>query len=93
MSERINLNLSRLWDRQLQGDLPDCRLRYQDRQDDIVMRGQMPWSRVYCGNCSAAGGLVTEATVAFAFYLCNVCAARNGPPPGCHEVDVPSIGA
>ncbi len=73
------------WDTQLELDLPDCRRRYLDRDEDLITHARMVWHKVYCANCGCDGGAVT-AGFAFAFYLCDGCARRLGPPPGCVEV-------
>ena len=78
---RFDLQRSRLWDRQIEGDLPDCRLKYENRQDDVVVRGRIVFERVYCANCGNPGGAVTAGHTTFAFYLCDGCAEMLGGAP------------
>ncbi len=80
-----DLRLSRFWDRQLEGGLPDCRVRRSDRERAIVNRGRMAFEKVYCANCHKEAGLVTAEWTAHVFFICDDC-ARTGGPPGCIEV-------
>jgi hypothetical protein len=36
------------------------------------------WVPIFCASCGADGGLVPEAHMTFAFYLCNVCSKKYG---------------
>ncbi|HEU0155936.1 MAG TPA: hypothetical protein VFQ82_07680 [Stellaceae bacterium] len=78
---------SRWWDPALEGGLPDSRLSGTARDNKtIIFRGRL-WERVFCANCGADGGLVTAEWSAHVFYLCEPCALRCGPPPGCAEAN------
>lgn len=64
--------------------LPDCRTRHatgavRGRGDDGIERNFVP---VYCGNCGAPDGYVTE-TAASIFVLCDGCTSKHGVPAGC----------
>ena len=36
------------------------------------------WVPVFCANCGKPGGMVPEANMTFAFYLCNYCVEVHG---------------
>jgi hypothetical protein len=74
------------WDTQLEGGLPDSRLSWAQRHDKMVTVGRMHLERVYCASCGCNGGGVTPEFAAHVFYLCDECAVKLGPPPGCVEV-------
>lgn len=59
--------------------LPDSRLRPCDRSTICGPAGIM--SRVYCANCGADGGLITEEWALQVFYLCDRCAETYGKLP------------
>ena len=88
MSGMIDRRLERMWDRQLEEGLPDCRLR-NGREGDRVQRAHMWWDRVYCASCGALKGLVTSDWTPHIFYLCDPCVAKLGPPPGAVEIFPP----
>lgn len=71
---------SRYWDKQLEGGLPDCRLKLDRRKTSIVFRDQL-MEKVFCGNCGAPGGLVTAEWTPHIFYVCDECFLRCGPLP------------
>jgi hypothetical protein len=89
MSGMVERELERMWDRQLEDGLPDCRLR-NGREGKRVMRAHMWWDPVYCANCGELKGLVTSGFTPHIFFLCDPCAGVNGPPPGCVEVPEPA---
>jgi hypothetical protein len=79
------LRESRLWDKQLEGGLPDSRL--QDLGKGQVFRARMWWERVFCTSCGCDGGLITAEFAAHVFYICDDCAHKY---PGAHGlVEVP----
>ncbi len=76
----------RRWDPQLEGGLPDCRLTGHRRRATTIagvptMVGRVTMERVYCANCGAPGGAVTQEWAAHIFYVCDDCAGRLGPIP------------
>ena len=81
-----NLSNTRLWDPQLEFAFPDCRLPYLEREKAQVTRGRMVFDMVYCANCGEAKCLAPVAATTFAFFVCDTCVGRDGPPPGCVEV-------
>jgi hypothetical protein len=87
----MDLRDSRYWDRQLESGLPDSRLSYSNREKAMVVRGRMVLEKVFCANCGAEGGGVTPEFAAHVFYVCEPCALRLGPPPGCVEVQPETV--
>jgi hypothetical protein len=77
----MELRDTRNWDRELELGLPDCRLR----QKPTIVRAQMLWSRVFCGNCGADGGLITAEWSPHVFYVCDDC-VKHAPIEGVREV-------
>jgi len=77
-----------LWDKQLERGLPDCRVRYEDREKNIVWRGRMAFEKVFCAQCHEEKGLVTAEWTAHVFFICDPCYAKmmGRPPPGCVEI-------
>lgn len=64
--------------------LPDSRLQ-QVKTGGILVR--MPWGTcncepIFCANCGRPGGYVPVENMTFAFYLCDNCFERWGPPAG-----------
>jgi len=84
-----NLSNTRLWDRQLEFGFPDCRLSYLEREKAQVIRGRMIFDMVYCASCGEPKCLAPMEATTFAFFVCDLCVARAGPPPGCEEVAGP----
>ena len=84
-----DIRLSNLWDRQIENDLPDCRLKNGDRDKSLVFLGRTPMALVYCADCGKPSGAATMFTP-HVFFVCDSCVGRSGPPPGCREIDVPS---
>lgn len=72
---------SRMWDRQLEEGLPDCRTRYGERE--TVMHGRTPMEIVYCAQCHEARGMVFVNTP-HVFFICDDCYFKSGEttPPG-----------
>lgn len=56
----------------------DSRLRYH-RTTFCGPKGLM--SKVFCLNCGADGGAVTEEWAEFVIYICEGCAKTHGSPP------------
>ncbi len=86
-----NLSRTRWWDRQLEFEYPDCRLPYLDREKVQVQRGRMVFDMVYCADCGAPKALAPVEATTFAFFVCNECVAKKGPPAGCVEVEGPKV--
>jgi hypothetical protein len=82
-----DLRFSRVWDRQLESDLPDCRLSYSERT--TVMRGNLPMQMVYCANCGIPHGLATMETT-HVFFVCDPCFNRLGAIPGAVQIPDPA---
>ena len=80
-----DLRLSRVWDREIESGLPDCRVRYSDRNP--VTYRQMPMDKVYCANCHRLQGMATIWTP-HVFFICDACFIKSGgkAPEGTIEV-------
>jgi hypothetical protein len=78
-----DFSLSRYWDRQMEGPLPDCRLSYSNRERRTQRRGRMEMDVVFCGTCGQESGLV-PVHCPHVYFLCDVCFAKMQgiPPPG-----------
>lgn len=78
---------SLFWDKALEGDLPDCRLRYPSRERLTTVRGQMEMDVVFCATCGEPKGLV-PVHCPHVYFLCDNCFNKmNGtPPPGTARV-------
>ena len=68
---------SKLWDRQLEGGLPDCRVAESQRDEHKIVRGQNVFDLVYCGSCSKPSNYMTPDSSPFVFYLCDSCAEKG----------------
>ena len=79
--------LSKDWDRQLEGSLPDCRLSGKASRAQIVRLGRLAFEKVFCADCGCDGGMVTEG-VPHVFYLCEPCALK-GVPMSAIEIPMP----
>ena len=79
---------SRLWDRQLEEGLPDCRVAEQNRDKNKIIRGRMAFDPVYCGCCSKPSNYMALDNTTFAFFLCDECAEKN-VPQGAVEIATP----
>jgi hypothetical protein len=91
MSGMVDRRLERMWDRQLEEGLPDCRLR-SGRETKRVQRAHMWWDQVFCASCGMLKGLVTSDWTPHIFYICDPCVAKLGPPAGAVEAaDVPMV--
>lgn len=78
---------SRWWDKSLESDLPDCRVRSEYRERKLQVRGRMQMETVYCANCFKESGLVTANWTPHVFFICDPCVGRIGKPPGVTEID------
>jgi hypothetical protein len=67
--------LSRYWDREIESDLPDCRVRYSDREQ--VVHRRLPMEFVYCANCGVKAGMATTWTP-HVFFICDACFSKAG---------------
>lgn len=84
------------WEREFEstpdsGRLPDCRLKFLDRDNDLVRIGGIVYERVYCADCGEPKMGVTPG-VPHVFFLCDDCyyVKRCGvPPPG--AVQIPEL--
>lgn len=83
-----DLRNSLYWDKQLEQDLPDCRLAPGTRGRKLVMRGRMPMEVVFCAQCHHEKGLVTADWTAHVFFLCDDCFYKMNhiAPPGTAQV-------
>lgn len=82
----MSLRDGRYWNRDFEEGLPDSRLSGTARERNrVFFRGQW-WERVYCANCGSDGGLLTADWSPFVFYVCDVCVANSGEPPGAIKV-------
>lgn len=79
-----DLRNSKLWDRQLEGGLPDCRAK----DGPTIVRARMAWRMVFCANCHEPGGYATEHVIHM-FYLCDKCAPKHGDLDSLGLVEVP----
>lgn len=83
----MSLRNSKLWDRQLEGGLPDSRLSGTARENNTVVYAHMLWERVFCANCGKDGGLITADWSPHVFYVCDDCDKHCGSVPGLIKVD------
>jgi hypothetical protein len=82
----MNLRDGKYWDKQLEKDLPDCRLSHGTRSRKLVQRGRMTFEVAYCANCGKEDGLITADWSAHVFLICNDCVTIMGVPPGVAQV-------
>lgn len=71
---------SRFWDHQLEEGYPDCRLAYQNRIDNRIIRNGQAFDAVFCAMCGKPQG-ISPVTTAFMFFVCDPCARDNPPDP------------
>ncbi len=82
-----DLRLGRNWDRQLEDNLPDCRVSYGERDRTVFMRGRMAMEMVFCAQCHQPKGAVTADWTAFVFFICDECVGRcQTKPEGAQEI-------
>lgn len=75
------------WDTHLEKNRPDCRVSFENRERSRVQIGRMMWDKVYCAQCHKVQGAVLPS-VAHVFFVCDVCFAKTGQPPGCVQVSL-----
>jgi hypothetical protein len=86
---------SKLWDKELEQDLPDCRLNYTNRDKAVVKRGRMEMDTVYCAMCSTASGLV-PVHCPHVYFVCDICFFERMlgvDPPGTVQVSEQQMAA
>lgn len=83
----MDIRNTRYWDPELEGGLPDCRLRHGARK--TVNIGRLTYSEVYCANCGKLWGRATEQ-VTHVFHICDGCVEKYGPPGNLKEVPPPA---
>ena len=78
------------WNKELEGGLPDSRLRdpsnnvvyrmgrIEDPDTKTVYRGRIAYEIAYCASCSKPEGLVTAEWAPHVFALCKECADKYG---------------
>jgi hypothetical protein len=79
---------SLFWDKTLETDLPDSRLRFGDREKHQFKLGRMEMDLVYCsGPCARPMGAV-PVHCPHVFFICDDCflAANNIAPPGTRQL-------
>ena len=69
------------WEKELEGGLPDSRVKPIERDANRVQHGRLLLDHIYCANCGAPGGAVWP-DCPHVFYICTSCADKNGDPPG-----------
>lgn len=67
----------------LNGGLPDSRVK-NCRETICGPAGIM--AKVYCANCGADGGLVTDEWASHIFFICDDCDHKMGEMPGLTKV-------
>lgn len=80
----MDVRLSKLWDREVEQGLPDCRIKESEREV-VALNGRIPVHAVYCANCGGLHGYATVWTP-YIFFVCDPCARGYGKPPGLTEI-------
>jgi hypothetical protein len=75
------------WEREFEKNgiysLPDCRVRYLDRDSHRVrIRGQM-WDIVYCAGPCGKPWMGVNPDCPHVFFICDNCVRDYGAPPDC----------
>ena len=78
----VALRDSKLWDRQLEEELPDCRLTGMARERKSINVGRMALEQVFCANCGGDQGFVFKEATPFIYALCDHCVTKMGAPAG-----------
>ena len=78
---------SRLWDKQLEEGLPDCRVTEHRRDEHKIIKGSNAFDLIFCGSCSKPSDFMATNDTTFAFYLCNDCASKMAPQ---NAVEIPT---
>lgn len=73
------------WEKELEGGLPDCRVRPMEREAARIVIGKGWWDKVFCANCGEPSGAVPP-NCPHVFFICGTCVGQSGPPPGCVQV-------
>jgi hypothetical protein len=79
---------SLFWDKALETELPDTRVRYGEREKTQFRLGRMEMDLVFCGGpCGRKMGAV-PVHCPHVFFLCDDCFLKMGnvPPPGTAQV-------
>jgi hypothetical protein len=79
------------WERQFEWDgalhLPDCRVKYLDRDAHRVKIGRQVFDTVYCADCGGAF-MGVNPDCPHVFFWCDGCYERRGfkAPPGAVQI-------
>ena len=75
------------WDKALEADLPDTRLRYGEREKLQRRLGRMEMDVVFCATCGGQFGLV-PVHCPHCYFICDSCflTANNIAPPGTRQL-------
>lgn len=76
----IDPRQSRGWNREIEQDLPDCRVRYSDRNPVFLRGTRLAVDPVYCADCGTLSGYATVHTPHI-FFICDACVGLKGAPP------------
>lgn len=78
---------SLFWDKELETELPDCRLSYSNREKRTVTRGRMQMDVVFCSTCHKENGLV-PVHCPHVWFQCDDCFAKmlGALPSGAAQV-------
>lgn len=84
---------SLFWDKELETELPDCRLSYSNRERRTVTRGRMQMDVVFCSTCHKENGLV-PVHCPHVFFICDSCfynTVLGVAPPGAAQVSEETV--
>lgn len=70
------------WDKELEGGLPDSRVRAIERDQHRFYLGRLALDRVFCASCHEPYGGV-PVSCPHVFYICQTCVDTKGAPPEC----------
>lgn len=78
------------WEREFEKNgsytLPDCRVRYLDRDKHrIMIRGQV-WDIVFCAGPCGKPKMAATPDCTHVFFICDDCVRDYGAPPDCVQV-------
>lgn len=95
MPQKSNDPRNGSWEKELERDgsliLPDCRLRFMERENTRVVIGRIAYDMVYCADCGKPA-MGVNPDCPHVFYLCDDCFAtkyNNVPPAG--TVQIPEL--
>lgn len=79
------------WERQFESGLPDCRVKYLDRdQQRVMFRGQL-LDTVYCADCGKPA-MGVNPDCPHVFYWCDECFyGKHGGRPPMGAVQIPEF--